>query len=316
LTRVAVTSRFMALLPEVVDELLSQYPDAKINMQQRHFDEDGLIEFLKGYNVVLAGLEPYTERVIRNLPDLRVISCCSAGTDHLDPVLLQKYNIRMGWTAGVNKYSVSELALSLMINLLRQINTSNIAMRSGEWPPRKAGLQLRGRTVGIHGCGHIGKELVKLLQPFEVRILACDRQDFSEFYDQYGVRPVEPEELWKESEILSIHLSRNRSTVGLYSAEVLDQLRLGILIVQTARGRMFDEEALRNRLIDGRIAAAAFDVFAMEPPRNMDLIELPNFLATPHIGGSAREAWAAMSRAGIRGITENKIPEPGVYPFD
>ena len=316
MTKVAVTNRFLTMLPEVIEELKEKYPDAKITTSNRALTEDELIEFLQGCDVVLAGLDPFTDHVLSNLPDLKVISCCSAGVDHIDPELMQKHQVRMGWVPGVNKYSVSELALSLMINLLRQVNVSNVAMRHGEWPPRQFGLQLRGRTIGIHGCGHIGQELVKLLQPFDVNILACDRLDYPDFYKQYDVRVVEPEELWAESEILTIHLSRNKSTIGLYSAEVLDKLRPGIFLVQTSRGRMFDEAALKDRLEDGRIAAAAFDVFAMEPPDNLDLINLPNFVATPHIGGSAREAWVAMSRAGIRGITENSIPEPGVYPFD
>jgi D-3-phosphoglycerate dehydrogenase len=315
-TKVAVTNRFLTMLPEVMAELKELYPDVKVNTEIPKMNEDQLIEFLQGIDVVLAGLDPYTDKVLSKLPDLKVIACCSAGVDHIDPLLMQKYQVRMGWVPGVNKHSVSELALSFMINLLRQVNLQNVAMRNGEWPPRAFGLQLRGRTVGIHGCGHIGQELVKLLQPFDVNILASDRLDYADFYKEYGVRAVEPEELWAESEILSVHLSRNSTTIGMYSAEVLDKLRPGIFLIQTSRGRMFDEVALQERLQDGRIAAAAFDVFAMEPVDSLDLVELPNFLATPHIGGSAREAWVAMSRAGMQGITENAIPEPGVYPFD
>lgn len=315
MTKVAVSNRFLTLLPEVVDELKAMYPDVKITDKVR-MNEDELIEFLQGYEVVLAGLEPYTEKVLKACPDLKVISCCSAGVDHLDPALLKRYGIRWGWTPGVNRYAVSELALSLIINLLRNVHSSQRAMLNGEWPKREFGLQLRGRTVGIHGCGFIGKELVKLLKPFDVKILASDRLDYSDFYKEWGVREVSPEELWAESEILSIHLSRNQTTIGMYTAEVLDKLRPGIFLVQTSRGRMFDEEALAERLKDGRIAGAAFDVFAIEPPQDRTLIELPNFLATPHIGGSSREAWVGMAQAGIRGITDNKIPEPGVYPFD
>ena len=316
MTKVAVTNGFITMLPEVVEEIKALYPDAKFNTEKVRFDEDSLIDFLQGYEVVLAGLDPFTEKVISSLPDLKVISCCSAGVDHIDPAVLKKYNVRMGWTPGVNKYSVSELALSLMIDLLRQVNEQNVSLRNGVWPPRKFGGQLRGRTVGIHGCGHIGQELVKLLQPFECPILACDRLDYADFYGEYGVREVQPEELWAESEILSIHLSRNSTTIGMYNADVLDKLRPGIFLIQTSRGRMFDEEALRERLEDGRIAAAGFDVFAVEPMTDFRLAQLPNFVATPHIGGSAREAWIAMSRAGLKGITANAVPEPGVYPYD
>ena len=131
--------------------------------------------------------------------------------------------------------------------------------------------------------------------------------------------PVSPQELWKRSEILTLHLPKNSSTIGMYTAQVLDQLRPGCFLINTARGQIVDEAALARRLEDGRIAAAAFDVFSEEPPTSSELtalLRMPNFLGTPHIGGSAREAWEAMGRAGIKGITENAVPEPGVYPFD
>ena len=96
----------------------------------------------------------------------------------------------------------------------------------------------------------------------------------------------------------------------------MDKFRHGIMWINTSRGQIADEEALLERLKDGRIEAAAFDVFAIEPVNSPELINHPNFLATPHIGGSALEAKIAMGRAGIKGITENWIPEPGKYPFD
>lgn len=313
--KVAATSRLFSLLPELGDELMAAYPDAKINPGGVSMSEDGLIEFLDGYQVVVAGIERYTDRVLAALPELEVIACCSAGVDHLDPDLLQKHAVRMGWIPGVNKYAVSELALSFMISAVRHLNSATAAIREGEWKPR-LGWQLRGRTVGIHGCGNIGKELVKLLQPFDVEILACDRVDYPEFYETYGVRPVGPDELWAESEVLSIHLPRNSTTIGLYNEAALDQLRPGMYLINTARGRIVDEQALKERLKDGRIAGAAFDVFDVEPVTDDELIALPNFLATPHLGAGTREAWFAMARAGMRGITENAIPEAGVYPFD
>ena len=315
MTRVAVTSGLFAAMPEMAARIRADYPDAKIVEGRPPMAEDDIIEFVKDHDVVVAGIEPYTERVLDNLPDLKVIACCSAGVDHLDPRLLHERGIRMGWIPGVNKYAVSEMALCFMIDLLREIHTSNVNMRSGGWS-RARGLLLRGRTVGIHGCGNIGKEVVRLLQPFGCNVLACDRMDYPEFYEQYGVTPVSPEQLWAESEVLTIHLPRNSTTIGMYSAEVLDQLRHGVYLVNTARGRIVDEAALKERLEDGRITAAAFDVFAVEPPDDHSLMQLPNFLATAHIGAGAEEAWIAMAEAGIRGITENAVPEPGVYPFD
>jgi D-3-phosphoglycerate dehydrogenase len=102
----------------------------------------------------------------------------------------------------------------------------------------------------------------------------------------------------------------------MYTAAVLDQLRPGAILINTARGGIVDEAALKERLKDGRIAAAAFDVFAMEPTSDMELVNLPNFIGTPHIGGSSTEAWEAIARAGFNGLAETFLPEPGVYPFD
>jgi len=317
--RIGVTSFIFNLLPHLREELLAQYSDAKFNPGELKPSEDWLIDFLKDCDVALIGIEKYTERVISSLPRLKAIACCSVGVDHLDPAVLKRHNIRLGWTAGVNKVSVAELTVSLMINLLRKIHSFNLGLREGTWPKSRMGLHLRGRTVGIHGCGNVGKELVRLLQPFGVKLLACDRVDYADFYREFGVTPVSPEELWKQSEILTLHLPKNQSTMGMYTSAVLDKLRPGCFLVNTARGGIVDETALKERLADGRIAAAAFDVFLPEPPvseTQTALLRLPNFLGTPHIGGSAREAWEAVGRAGIRAISENAVPEPGVYPFD
>jgi D-3-phosphoglycerate dehydrogenase len=315
MTKVAVTSGLFPAMPEMAAALRQLHPDAKIIDGRPPRDEDELIAFLRGYEVVVAGTEPFTAKVVEALPDLKVIACCSAGLDHLDPAVLRDHGIRVGWVAGVNKYAVSEMALCFMIDILRSITANNVAVRSGAWPRVRGGL-LRGRTVGVHGCGNIGQEVVKLLEPFECTVLASDRVAYPEFFERYGVQPVSPQELWARSEVLTVHLPRNRSTIGLYTADVLDQLRPGAYVVNTSRGRIFDEAALYERLVDGRIAAAAFDVFATEPLQNLDLVSLANFVGTSHIGAGADEAWVAMAQAGIRGITEHFLPEPGVYPFD
>ncbi len=313
--RVAVTSGLFAAMPEMAAQVRQLHPDAKIIDGRPPRDEDELIAFLRGYEVVVAGTDPFTAKVVEALPDLKVIACCSAGLDHLDPAVLRAHGIRVGWVAGVNKFAVSEMALCFMIDILRSITSNNVAVRAGAWPRVRGGL-MRGRTVGVHGCGNIGQEVVKLLQPFDCTVLASDRVAYPGFYERYGVEAVPPDELWARAEVLTVHLPRNRSTVGLYNAEVLDQLRPGIYVVNTSRGRIFDEAALYERLVDGRIAAAAFDVFATEPLENLDLVTLPNFVGTSHIGAGADEAWVAMAQAGIRGITEHFLPEPGVYPFD
>ena len=169
----------------------------------------------------------------------------------------------------------------------------------------------------MHGVGHIGKAVIALLQPYGVHILACDRVDVSEFAGRFdNVELVGQEELWERSDVVTIHLSRNASTIGLYDAAALDRMKPGATLVNCARGAMVDEQALAERLRSGRIAGAAFDVFAAEPANGNPLLDLPNFFGSPHIGATTRESWEKMLRSGMSGIERAWVPQPGIYPFD
>jgi D-3-phosphoglycerate dehydrogenase len=317
--KIGVSARMYAVLPHLKDEIRAAYPDAEIVFGEPRavYSAEEIVDFFAGCDAAVISLERFTDDILDQLPDLKVIACCSAGVDHVDPALMKRRGIRVGWRPGVNRHAVAEMALSLMIDLLRGITIYRRAMeRDVTWPVTRTGRLLRGRTVGIHGCGNIGREVVKLLQPFDCTILASDRADIGDFCSQYGVETVAPEELRTRSEVLTLHLPRNATTRGLYDAGTLDQLMPGCLFVNTARGSIVDEAALLERLGDGRIAAAAFDVFDEEPVRDPRLLSLENFLVSPHIGGSAIEAMEGLGRSGIRGIEDGTVPEPGVYPFD
>ncbi len=317
MTRVAVTTAYFDFFPEIKAEMAARYPDTKFRTERPRLSEDQLIAYLKGYDAAVIGIENFSERVLAALPELKVISLISAGVDHIDPALLNQHDVRMWWAAGINKVSVAELTVAYMITALRRVHEFSSILRQGAWRGAMGfGSELRGKTVGIHGCGHIGKEVVKLLQPFGVTLLACDRVDIAEFCRQWNVQSVAPEELWARSDVLTLHLSLNSSTVGLYTPQVLAKLKPGMVLVNCARGRMVDETALAENLKSGHIAAAAFDVFAVEPANDNPLLELPNLFASPHIGATTREAWAAMLRSGMDGIAKAYRPEPGVYPFD
>jgi len=315
--RVAVTLAYFDFFPELKAELAATYPGTKFRTERRPLTEDELIDYLKGYDTAVIGLDRFTDRVCAALPELKVISLCSAGVDHIDPAILKKHGKKMWWAAGINKVSVSELAVAFMVFVIRRVHFFSSVLRKGEWKgPVGFGADLRGKTVGIHGCGFIGKEVVKLLQPYGVKILASDRVDFSDFYKQYGVEKVEPDELWARSDVLTIHLSRNKSTIGMYNGTVLDKMKPGAILINCARGSIVDEVALKARLESGHIAGAAFDVFHVEPANGNPLLEVPTFFGSPHIGATTRESWGAMLRSGMRGIQDAYDPEPGVYPFD
>jgi phosphoglycerate dehydrogenase-like enzyme len=206
--------------------------------------------------------------------------------------------------------------IAFSVCALRHVGPLYAEMRAGTRPRHQMGRHLGGRVVGLHGCGHVGKEVVRLLQPWNCRIIACDIRDFGDFYGEYGVEKVSMDELVGRAEVLSLHLPLNETTRGLYSGDVLDAMRGDAVLINTCRGGIVDEVALKERLLDGRLAAACFDVFAIEPPVDDALLNAPNFLCTPHIGGSAEEARLEMGRAAIAGIEDNFVPAPGVHPFD
>jgi D-3-phosphoglycerate dehydrogenase len=315
--RVAVTIPYFDFFPELKAELARRYPGAKFRTERHRLSEDQFIEFAAGHDVAVIGIENLSDRVFSALPELKTLSLCSAGVDHIDPALLNKHGIRMWWAAGVNRNAVAELTISYMILALRRAHEFSSMLRRGEWKgPVGFGADLRGKTVGIHGLGHIGKEVAKLLQPFGVELIACDRVDISAFCREYDVESVSADELWARSDVLSLHLPKNSTTIGIYSAEVLAKLKPGMVLINCARGMIVDEKALAENLQAGRIAAAAFDVFAIEPANGNPLLDLPNLFASPHIGATTREAWQAMLRSGMEGVAKAWEPKPGVYPFD
>jgi D-3-phosphoglycerate dehydrogenase len=316
--RVAVTLSYFDFFPDLKAELAALYPGAKFPTERKLLRGDDLADFLQGYDTAVIGVQPFTEAVLSRCPDLKTISLCSAGVDHIDPALLNNYGIKMWWQPGINAISVSELAVSYMVLALRRVHEFSAILRAGQWGgPMGFGGDLRGKIVGVHGVGHIGKAVVELLQPYGVHILACDRVDISDFAGRFAnVEIVSAAEMWARSDVVTIHLSKNSSTIGLYDAAALDAMKPGAVLVNCARGGMVDEAALAERLAEGRIGGAAFDVFATEPANGHALLDLPNFFGSPHIGATTRESWEKMLRSGMAGIERAYVPEPGVYPFD
>lgn len=317
MTKVAVTIPYFDFFPELKKELQEIYPDAKFRTERKRLSEDEFIDYVRGHEAAIIGIENFSERVFAALPELKIVSLCSAGVDHIDPVILKKYGVKMWWVAGVNKVSVAELSVASMIFAIRRVHFFASILRRGEWKgPVGFGNDLRGKTVGIHGCGHIGKEVVKLLQPFGVTLLACDRAPMDDFYREWNVEGVSAEELWARSDVLTIHLPRNSTTIGMYTAEVLDKMKPGAFLINLARGTLVDEKALKERLDSGHLGGAVFDVFDVEPANGNPLIDTPNMFASPHIGATTRESWANMLRSGMYGVEKAYEAQPGVYPFD
>ena len=305
--KVAVCSRSFSNNPILRRKLLARYQQVAFNDASLQLKGDTLIAFLRGYDKAITALETIDESILAHLPELKVISKYGVGLDMIDLEAMRAYGKRLGWTGGVNRRSVSELVISSAIAMLRHVPAAHREVLSGIWRQHVGG-HLSGRTVGIIGCGHIGKDLVPLLQAFGCPILVNDIRDYPDFYAVHGVEPVSLEVLLARSDIITLHVPLDESTRGMLDAQRLALLQPTAVLINAARGGLVDEVALKQMLQDKRLAAAAFDVFAVEPPSDHELLALSNFLVTPHIGGSAQEAILAMGQAAIEGLDNHTIP--------
>lgn len=305
--KVAVCSRSFSRNPVLRAELLAKYENVTFNDTGRQMEGDELVAFLRGHDKAITALEKINDNVLAQLPELKAIGKYGVGLDMIDMDAMRKHCKRLGWTGGVNRRSVSELVIAFAIALLRHVPEAQREVLGGTWRQHVGGL-LSGRTVGVIGCGHIGKDLVTLLQPWGCRLLACDILDFPEFYESNNVQAVCLETLLAESDVVTLHVPLDDSTREMLSADKLRLMKKSAILINAARGGLVDEAELKRMLQAKDLAAAAFDVFAVEPPQDMELLQLPNFLVTPHIGGSAEEAIIEMGRSAIRGLEENAIP--------
>jgi len=303
--RVAVCSRSFSRNPVLREELLKCYKNVTFNDEGLSLKGESLIEFLKGHDKAITALEKLDANVLSQLPELKVIGKYGVGLDMIDMDAMKAYGKHLGWTGGVNRRSVSELVISFAIALLRHVPAAHREVLAGTWRQHVGGY-LSGRTVGIIGCGFIGKDLVEMLKPFQCRVLVNDVLDQTDYYRAHNVQAVGLDTLLRESDVVTLHVPLDDSTYNMLTAQKMMFMKSSAILINAARGHLVDEDCLKEMLKDGRLAGAAFDVFSVEPPQDMGLLQLPNFLVTPHIGGSAEEAILAMGRAAIEGLDIEK----------
>lgn len=266
-----------------------------------------------------------TREVIEAAPRLRVIARAGTGVDNVDLDAASARGIVVMNAPGANSISVAELAIGQMLALARHIPAADAAMKSQKWEKKKfAGIELRGKTLGLIGLGRIGQEVAARARAFEMNIIAHDPFISAELAEKVGARLVSLDEVCAEADFLSLHLPVTPQTRHLLNAERLARCRKGIRIINTARGELIDEAALAEALRSGHVAGAALDVFQQEPPTDWTLARLPNVVASPHIAASTAEAQelvgvetAAAVRDYLRdGIIRNAVNLPSLSPED
>jgi phosphoglycerate dehydrogenase-like enzyme len=240
----------------------------------------------------------FTGQVMERAPRLRLISVWGTGTDHVDLASARSRNIAVTNTPGVSAASVAEHALALLLAAARRIPQADAATRRGEWP-RGQGVELRGKTCGVVGLGAIGRQFAALARGIGMRVIAWTMHP----QPLPGIELVELDELFRASDVVSVHLRLSPHTEGFIGARQFALMKPSAILINTARGAIVEEAALIDALSTHRIAAAGLDVFATEPMvEGHPLTKLPNIVMTPHCAGITPEALEAGLRMAVQNI--------------
>ncbi|MDI3305944.1 MAG: hydroxyacid dehydrogenase [Acetobacteraceae bacterium] len=240
------------------------------------------------------------QELLARLPNLLMVGSTGAGYDTVDPAACTAAGVLLVNQAGGNAEGVAEHAVGMMLALLKRMPEAQAAMLAGKARDRNAlmGRELRGRTVGLVGIGHIGTRVSEIVRlAFSCRVLACDPYLDAATIAARGAEKVEMPQLLAESDIVTLHLPLTPESRNLMDAAAFARMKKGAIFITTARGNIHDEAALHAALVSGHLAGAGLDVWEQEPPPpDHPLLQLPNVIASQHTAGVTHESRANITR--------------------
>ena len=278
------------LSPQGLD-LLAKEVDFEVDIKTE-LTPDELIERIGDYDaLIIRSTTKVTTEVIEAAKRLKVVGRAGVGVDNVDVEAATRHGILVVNTPTGNTISAAEHTLTMMLALARNIVPASVSLKKGEWTRSKfTGVELYGKVLGVIGLGKIGSEVVHRAQAFGMETIAFDPYISSEAAEKLGIRLVKREELLKGADYISIHTPLIPETYHSISTHEIALMKPTCRLINCARGGIIDEAALYIALKEGRIAAAALDVFEDEPPIDNPLLTLENLLVTPHLGASTAEA--------------------------
>lgn len=271
-----------------------------INPYGRKLTETETIELGKDAIGIVAGVENLNKNVIDKLPNLRCISRVGVGMDSVDIEYANSKGINVVNTPDGPTRAVAELSVGLTMNLLRSISKADKNIKNQIWK-KEIGYLIQDKIVGILGFGRIGRETAKLFQALGTKVIAYDLYPDIDFAKKYDIKIVMKEELFSESDIISIHVPGNKDKTAIVTKKELLLMKKNSFLVNVSRGGVVDEDDLYDILKNNQISGAACDVFTVEP-YNGKLLELDNIILTPHLGSYAEEAKLKMEIDSVKNL--------------
>lgn len=271
-------------------DLLKQVGEVDVNTG---LPEDQLCQIIGNYDalVIRSGTQ-VTARVLEAATKLRIIGRAGVGVDNVDVPVATERGVIVVNSPGGNTLAAAELTVALLLALARKIPQAYASMRRKEWNRSKyTGNEVYKKTLSVLGLGKIGQEVAKRCQSFGMKVLAYDPFISAEIGDQLGVELVDFEDCIKRGDYITLHLPKNKETMGMIGAKQFAIMKDGVRIVNCARGGIIDDAALIDALKSGKCAGAALDVYPAEPPDfDNELFSLESVVTTPHLGASTEEA--------------------------
>ena len=285
-------------------------------------DKDRLLEVIGEYDgLAIRSATKVTEKVLAEATNLKVVGRAGIGVDNVDIPAASKKGVIVMNTPFGNSITTAEHAIAMMFAVARQIPEASASTHDGKWEKsRFMGVELTNKTLGVIGAGNIGSIVIERAHGLKMKVIAYDPFLSEERADKLGVEKVELDALLGRSDFITFHVPLTDKTKNILSAEAISKLKPGVRIINCARGGLVDEEALAHALKEGKVAGAAFDVFAEEPATASPLFNLPNVVVTPHLGASTTEAQEnvaiqvaeQMSDYLLTGAVQNALNMPSV----
>jgi len=266
--------------------------------------QDELIELLDGCTGMLAGVEPITARVLNSTDTLKVISRNGTGVNNIDLDKAKEKGITICRAVGANSRGVAELTFGHILSAVRSIPFSDSALKNRRWERRK-GIELYSRTLGVIGCGNIGKLVAGFALAFGMKVLAYDPYPEKSFNPSPDFSYCRFDALLSASDIISLHCPAPENGRAIIDTQAISKMKDGVYLVNTARAELVDNNAALAALRVGKIAGLALDVFETEPPDDWELVKDHRVIATPHTGGFTKES---IDRA-VRAAVDNLLRE-------
>jgi len=282
-----------ALHPDAMDELDS-IPEFDVTVKTG-MDEEELVKTMPGYHAaVVRSATKLRKRAIEAATDLSLIVRAGIGLDNIDVEDAKNKGIQVANTPSATTISVAEHTFGLMLGCVRHHGPANLSMKAHKWEKKKfSGTELYEKTLGIIGSGRIGCAVAERAIAFGMKVIAFDIVQIKTSLD---IQQVTLDELFAQSDIISLHLPFSNSTKHIISDEAFAKMKDGVIIINAARGGVVHEDALLRALESGKVRAAGMDVYEKEPPDDFALIDHPNVICTPHVGAAAKEG---QRRAGL-----------------